>query len=243
MRTKLYSLLIMLFVSFVVSNVSYSQITLNFGPTIGASLPIGDYAGSLNDFYSLNKYGSSIGGNFGADAKLSFPYISAHAFINYNVQNRSGVIGAGSVDLNRNIFQVGFGPEAGIAIPKSNFKPYVGADFVMAVFTGKVTFTDVNPDLNGEYNIAKETRYGLGFRAGMELKLPNFTIDFNAKYSILNLMNRTFVSDTSRLTNYIYLNDNPDPEYTPGSVSHPIGVKRIISLIQFNVSVIYKIVI
>ncbi|HPS66063.1 MAG TPA: outer membrane beta-barrel protein, partial [Ignavibacteria bacterium] len=201
MRNKLCSLFIMLFVSFMVSNISYSQITLNFGPTIGASLPIGDYAGSLNDLYSLNKYGSSIGGNFGADAKLSLPYISAHAFINYIVQNRSGSLFTGSVDLNRNIFQVGFGPEAGFAIPKSNFKPYVGADFVMSVFTGKVTFTNVDPDINGDYSIAKETRYGFGFRAGMELKLPNFTIDINAKYSILNLMKRTFVSDTSRFAN------------------------------------------
>lgn len=224
-----------------VTTVSFSQVTFNFGPSLGATVPIGDYAGSLDDFYSLNKFGSKIGGNFGATAKLVFPFITAHGFITYNVSSKSGNVNAGNIDLHRNIFQIGIGPEYDIKIPKSKLKPYAGVDFIMSIFSGRVNFSNIASDLDGEFDFNTATRYGLGLHAGVELKLPNFIVDLNAKASLLNLIKRDFTADTSRLGNYLNLNDNPDPLYNPGDIQHQIGNKRLISVFQLTISIIYKV--
>ena len=242
MKTKLCAFLVFSLFCIIIPQKSFSQITFNFGPTIGATLPIGKYGGGVDDFYNLDKYGSKIGGNFGAVGKLKFPFlVNVQGFINYNISSRSGDIYPGTVEIDRNIFMLGLGPEVGFPIPATNLRPYAGVDFIMSIFSGKVSFNNVAEDLNGEHNFSKDTRLGMGFKAGVELKLTNFTLDLNAKYSILNLFKKEFVSDTSRISNYINLNDDADPAYTPGSVLHPVGDKRIISAFQFNVSIIYKV--
>ncbi len=236
-------LLIFVFVFFIISfKTSFSQVFLTFGPSLGISMPIGDYAGETIDFYNGVKYGLKPGVNFGATGLLRTPVINLKGGFFYSLFQNSGNVSGGSVDIKQNVFTLVVGPQYGYNFPRSKVRIYVEALLAYSLFSGNSKFTDVLNITNGTYDLNSTGRIGTQFGFGTEVKLEGFRLDFNLNYGILNLTGKKFVTyESGRENAYINLNDEADPNYSPNDASHPIKSSRTISIIKFNVSVLYDI--
>lgn len=241
MRKFIYLFILLVVISLFPVN-SYSQF-LYFGPSIGVTLPTGDYVGSTMEYYSGENFGMKLGANFGAEARLVTPYVNVKGFYKYNLfkNNGNADLSGGNIEIKQYISEFGIGPEYMINIPKSTVKPHVDVMFLYSVFSGSVDFRGLTTIADGIYDMNTASRTGIGLGAGAEVKLKNFYIDFSLRYNFMNLLKKSFSGGEERLASYTSLNDESDPLYNGTDINHPIGSNRTISLFQFNVSVIYGI--
>src|ERR1051325_2230322 len=90
-----------------------AQVKFSLGPSVGVTIPSGDYSGTTLEYYSGTKFGLSTGINFGAVFKAKLPVITIKASLNYSSLKNSGNSepGQGSVDLKQNVLIIGIGPQ------------------------------------------------------------------------------------------------------------------------------------
>ncbi|MCX7832714.1 MAG: hypothetical protein N2490_00675 [Ignavibacteria bacterium] len=222
---------------------SLSQVFLTFGPSIGISVPVGDYAGETVDFYNGIKYGLKPGVNFGATGVIRTTVINLKGVLSYSLLQNSGnaQYNVGSVDVKQNVFTFAIGPQYSYSLPQKKVRMYAEALIAYSIFSGITKFTDAPHIQNGTYDMNSTSRFGAQFGIGTEVKLELFRLDFNLTYGILNFSKKFIPYDTGRENAYINLNDDGDPSYSSTDVSHPIRTYRMISLLKFNVSVVYDI--
>lgn len=219
---------------------SFAQFRFEGGINAGATIPTGDYSGTMTDFYYGKKYGLSTGVNFGGFASLVTPIISGRVSLNYTMLKNDGSLppgdGGGTIELKHNIFTIGIGPQYNIPIPASPIKPFLVAELLIVSISGETTFRGISSVPTGTYTIPSSTRLGLGITGGIIYDFGMYGISIQGKYNLLNLAGKEFKSDdeTKRLSSYTNLNDESDPNYTPNSSIHIINSSRNISTFQLN---------
>lgn len=226
-------------------STGWSQISLEGGINGGATIPMGDYGGTMQEYYDGVKYGLSTGFNLGGYATLTTPIISGRVSLSYSSLSNDGSLKdnpSHTIDLKHNIFTIGIGPQYNLPIPYSPIKPYAIAELLISTISGEVKFQGLSGSgINSgtTYDIASASRIGLGITGGLSYEINKIGIDLSVKYSILNLVGKEFVSDNTslRLSSYTNLNDKEDPNYILGSNEHFINKERNISTIQINLGI------
>jgi outer membrane protein W len=223
-----------------------SQIKFSAGPTVGVTMPQGDYSGSSTDYYAGLKYGLGTGINFGAVFKAKLPIISIKAGINYSILSNSGLADASEsgsfVEVKQHLFTISVGPEFYFSIPASPIKPYAGIDLLMTTFSGTTRFQGLQRVPTGTFDLSSASRTGIGLGVGAEFGIgKTMSLDLNIKYSLINLFSKKYEGgyDANRIDSYLYLNDAKDPRYPDDLNKHPIGNDRTISTLQFNLGILF----
>jgi hypothetical protein len=239
---NIFRLFISILIIVSISNIANSQF-LYFGPSIGISLPTGDFAGNTMDYYAGQKYGLKLGPNFGAVARVVTPVANIKGYFRYSLLKGSGnaLPDAGTIITKKYISEFAIGPEFMLSLLRDRVRPHVDVLFIYSVFSGSTEIKDISDDQDGFHNMVSTSRTGFGAGADAEVKLKKFYIDFTIRYSILNFLRKSFEGGENRIYSYNSLNDGTDPLYNGTDVNHPVGSDRAISLLQFNVSIIYGI--
>jgi outer membrane protein W len=216
------------------------------GPTVGLTVPAGDYAGETYEYYVGTKYGLGTGFNVGAVLKARLLVLNIRAGLTYTSLSNTGIAELDEpgtyVEVKQNLVTIFAGPEYHFQIPASPVKPYIGADLLFTSFSGHTTFNEpVDRVPTGTYNMSTATRIGIGLGAGVEFGLgKTYALDFSIKYNLLNLIGKNYdviVTDPARLHAYINLNDDRDPLSLDNN--HPIVNSRSISTLQFNLAFLF----
>ena len=173
-----------------------AQVGFSIGPNIGIASPTGNYSGTVDDFYNGSKYGLGTGVNIGLCAKVYVLFISGRADISYSWLKNSGNLASsnGSAVTKQNVFTFGIGPEYSISIHMSPIKPYASIELLFSTFSGESTFSGVSGVQSSTITLSSASRTGIGLIAGAEFKLAAFSLDLNVRYSLLNLLGKTFNS-------------------------------------------------
>ena len=207
---------------------------------------MGEYSGTMEEFYAGTKYGLSTGFNIGGYATLTTPIISGRVSLNYSSLSNEGSpgtgLGGGTIENKHNIFIIGIGPQYNFSIPASPIKPFIIAELLFASIGGEVTFQGISSVPSKTYDIPTVSRIGLGLAAGLGYELGFVGFDLTVKYNILNLSTKEFTSftDNARVNSYINLNDGKDPLYGTDPNVHIVGNERNISTVQINLGVHLK---
>lgn len=223
-------------------STGWSQISFEGGINGGATIPMGDYGGTMAEYYSGLKYGLSTGFNIGGYASLSTPVLSGRVSLNYSSLSNDGSpgvgFGGGTVKNKHNIFTIGIGPQYNLPIPYSPIKPFAVAELLIVSISGETSFQGISSVPSGTYEIPTATRIGLGITGGLSFELEKIGIDLSVKYSILNLTGKEFKSDdpSKRFSSYTNLNDGKDPLYGTNT-DHFIGAERSMSTVQINLGI------
>lgn len=239
---NIFRFFILTFIIISLSDIANSQF-LYFGPSIGISIPTGDLAGNTQDYYAGQKFGLKFGPNFGAVARVVTPVANVKGYFRYTLLKGSGnaLPDEGTIVTKKYISEFAIGPELMLSLLRDRVRPHIDFLFIYSVISGSSEFKGLSDDMDGFYNMITASRTGFGAGAGAEVKLKKFYIDFTLRYSVLNFLRKSFEGGANRKDSYNSLNDGTDPLFDGIDVNHPVGSDRPISLIQFNVSVIYGI--
>ncbi len=239
---KFFAVILMLAVCLPVN----SQIKFSAGPTLGVTMPQGDYSGSSTDYYAGLKYGLGTGINFGAVFKAKLPIINIKAGFTYSMLSNSGLADAdnpgSSVEVKHRLFTISIGPEFYFSIPASPIKPYAGVDLLLTSFSGESKFQGLSRVPTGTYSMSSASRTGIGLGAGAEFGIgKTMSLDFSIKYNMINLFSKSYEGgyDANRIDSYIFLNDAKDPRYPDEDKKHPISSDRSISTLMINVGILF----
>lgn len=224
---------------------AHSQVSFSIGPSIGLTVPTGDYGGTTVEYYYGQKYGFSSGVNVGAVVKVNTPIIRVRGAGNFSFLSNTGNAEPdkpnSSVEVKQTVFMLSVGPEFAIGIPMSPIKPYIGADFLITTFNGETNFQGVDEVSSGTHSMSSATRTGIGLGAGVEISLKRIAIDVGLRYNFHNLMGKSFVQyfDSDRNKTYANLNDDADPNFDGFNSKHPVQNSRNISTLQLNLAVLF----
>jgi opacity protein-like surface antigen len=233
---------------FVVFSIpSFSQVGFSLGPSIGLTVPAGDYSGTTVDYYNGAKYGLGSGVNFGVLFKAKLPVFNIRAEINYTSLSNSGNSETDKpnsfVEVKQNVLMITAGPEFRFNIPSSPVTPYAGLDLIFSSIGGETRFEDVARVSTGTYSMSSASRLGLGLGAGAEINIgKNYSIDLGIRYNFINLIGKNFeeMASDERSDSYVNLNDEQDPNYSVDPNKHPINNSRSISTFQFNLGFLFR---
>lgn len=240
---KLQKLILIVIVLFL-SDLSYSQIGIKIGPTLGLTSPTVDYTGDVKDFYAGTKYGMRSGINFGAIGKVTLGPLNGRVSAIYSSLDNTGVADPNTPnstgEVKNSLFMLTLGTEFGFAIPFSPVKPYAGIDILFSTISGSFRFQGT-PNVNSsENNIKSSSRTGLGFAIGSEVAFgKTFTLDLSLRYNLVNLFGKEFTSYTNsdRTNSYTSFNDAEDPN--GGENNHPVTNSRSVAVIQIQVGILF----
>jgi opacity protein-like surface antigen len=224
---------------------SNGQLKILLGPSIGLTTPTVDYTGETSDFYAGTKYGLRSGVNFGVMGKLNLGPINFNLSAIYSPLSNEGRSIASDpntkVEISQNLFTLGVGTQFGFSVPASPIKPYIGFDLLFSTISGSVKFQGTPNVTSSEIDMSTASRTGLGFAAGVEVKLLSTAIDVSLRYNLINLFSKDYEGSPTGTRDevYKYLNDDEDPNYSAADVKHPVGDKRTIATIQFQLGVLF----
>jgi outer membrane protein W len=224
---------------------SNAQLKILLGPSIGLTTPTVDYTGETTDYYAGTKYGLRSSINFGAMGKVNLGPINFNLSVIYTPLSNDGLAEPdkpnSSVEIKQNLFTIGLGTQYGFSIPKSPIKPYIGIDLLFTTISGSAKFQGTSNVLTTTINMSTTSRTGLGFAAGAEISLLGTALDISLRYNLINLFSKEYEGSTTgnREEVYKYLNDGEDPNYSATDVKHPVGSKRTIATIQFQLGVLF----
>ncbi len=239
---KIFKTFFLLLITIVfIQNSSSAQVSFSAGPSIGITIPSGDYSGSTLDYYAGTKYGLSSGVNFGAVVRANLTALNLKLKVNYSSLKNSGnsQAGQGDIQLKQNLLMISVGPEYRISIPGSPIKPYIGANLVYTSFSGETAFKDVARVPTGTQQLQSASRTGLGLDLGVMFAVGTKSmLDLGLSYNAHNLFGKSFTGGDARVDSYTSLNDEKDPAF--GGDKHPIGSSRTISTLQFNLSYLFN---
>lgn len=231
----------------ILSNVSYSQLSVKIGPMVGMTSPTVDYSGDAKDFYAGTKYGLRSGINYGAMGKIVLGPINGRLSICYASLDNSGVANTdqpnSSLTVKNSIFMFTLGTEFGFGIPFSPVKPYAGIDLLITSISGSFKFQGTSGVTSDEKSIKSTSRTGLGFAVGAEVGFgKTFTMDLSLRYNLINLFGKSYegvTNSNNRVDAYTSLNDAADPNYSATNSNHPIGNDRSIATIQIQLGILF----
>jgi opacity protein-like surface antigen len=244
MKPLKYVLFIFTFI-FLFHSTSNAQLSILLGPSIGWTAPTVDYSGETTDYYSGTRYALGSGINFGAMGKLNLGPINFNLSVLYCPLSGSGVADAtqpnNSVEIKQNLFTIGVGTQYGFSIPMSPVKPYIGFDLLFTTISGSTKFQGVQKVNSSTIDLETASRTGLGFAAGVEIKLLSTALDVSLRYNLINLFNKSYDGSPTgtRDEAYKYLNDAKDPNYSSSDDKHPVGTDRTIATIQFQLGILF----
>jgi opacity protein-like surface antigen len=225
---------------------SFSQVKLSLGPSVGLTLPTGDYSGTTIDYYNGAKYGLSSGFNFGVIFKIGLPVLSIRTGINYSALSNSGNSEPDKpnsfVEIKHSMFMIFAGPEFHFKIPSSPVLPYAGADLLFTSISGETQFQGVSRVETGTYDMNSASRLGVGIGAGIEYSFgKKYALDLGFRYNFINLIGKKFeeLPSDKREDSYVNLNDEQDPNYAVDPDKHPISNSRSISTFQVNLAFLF----
>lgn len=224
---------------------SYAQLKILLGPAIGLTIPAADYTGETTDYYAGTKYGLRSSVNFGAMGKVSLGPINFNLSAIYSPLSNDGVSQASfpnsNVEIKQNLFTIGLGTQFGFNVPLSPIKPYVGLELLFTTISGSTKFQGTQNIQSSSIDMNTATRTGLGFSAGAEIKIVSVALDVSLRYNLINLFSKKYEGSPTgnRDEVYKYLNDGEDPNYAASDVKHPVGDKRTIATIQFELGVLF----
>ena len=244
MKVGKYFVFIIIAQLFFVST-SDAQLKILLGPTIGLTTPTVDYSCETTDYYAGTKYGLRSGINFGAMGKLSLGPINFRLSVIYSPLSNDGSAdptnSGSTAEIKHNLFTVAIGPEYGFNVPASPIKPYLGFDLLFSTISGHTKFQGTANVTSSPIDLSTATRTGLGFAAGVEVKLLGTAIDVSVRYNLINLFNKQYEGPANGIREdaYKYLNDQEDPNYLSSDPKHPVGNNRTIATIQFQLGVLF----
>lgn len=153
----------------------------NFGTRYG-------YGGSLTGKFALHKQG-----NLRLNVTASYNSFRSNFIISESPEGK----------VNYNVFGGALGIENSFN-PDRVIKPYIGADIVVSMISGKATYTTDSADFN--LTIKNSVRFGAAFNLGFEYALSN-QVGLNLGYRLtyVNLIGKQ--SKVSSNINEAYLND------------------------------------
>jgi opacity protein-like surface antigen len=225
----------------------YSQTGFSIGPSVGVTIPSGDYSGTTVDYYNGAKYGLGSGVNFGVVFKARLPVLNIRAAVNYSSLSNSGNSETDRpqsfIEVKHNLLMLSAGPEFKFNIPASSLTPYAGADLIFTSISGESRFDEAARVDDGTYTMNGSSRLGIGLGAGAEIAIGNkFGIDICLRYNLINLIGKKFeeLPSDERVDSYVNLNDEQDPNYSVDPNKHPINNSRSISTLQFNLAFLFR---
>jgi len=228
------------------SHFTFSQVKLSLGPSVGLTVPTGDYSGTTIDYYNGAKYGLSSGVNFGAIFKIKLPVVRIRAGLNYSSLSNTGNSEADKpnsfVEVKHSLFMISAGPEFSFNVPSSPITPYAGVDLLFTSISGETRFQGVSKVETGTYNMAGASRLGVGIGAGVEFGFGGkYAVDLSLRYNFINIIGKKFeeLSTDRREDSYVNLNDEQDPNYGNNIDKHFINNSRSISTFQFNLAFLF----
>lgn len=245
MKKYIWIFTIVLFLFF--SKDNKCQDNLFIGPIVGLTIPAADYGGNPPDYYTTIKYGQRLGFNFGAAGIFNIHYIALKASVTYSLLGTNGLSdeshGDSFNDVSQRLLTVSLGPQIGINIPRSSFKPHAGVDLLYSLISSSVDFLNTitlsNPTQTIKMNTA--SRLGIGIAAGTGIKIGRTNLDFSIRYNMINLFGKKYEAsaNSNRDDVYRFLNDAKDPNYNPNDPNHPVGNDRSISTIQIQLAILF----
>lgn len=241
-RTKFALIVVLLFIS----QVLFSQVKISVGPSLGLTIPSGDYSGTTIDFYNGAKYGLGSGINFGVVFKAKLPVLRIRAAINYSSLSNSGNSETDKpnsfVEVKQSLLIFSAGPEFGFNVPSSPITPYAGIDLLFSSLSGETSFQGVSRVPSGTYSMSGATRIGIGLGAGAEFHFgKKYSLDLGLRYNLINLLGKKFeeLPSNERVDSYVNINDEQDPNYAADPDKHPIRTNRSISALQLNLAFLF----
>lgn len=237
-------IVITLLIILVNAGKTHSQ-SYSLGPSLGVTIPSGDYSGSTLDYYSGTKYGLSSGINFGMLFKAGFGRINLRVSGTYSALSNSGNSepGQGFIEVKQKLLMFSVGPEFYLTL-SSPVRPYLGADILITSIGGETSFQGVARVPSGTYDMQTAARIGLGLGAGIEYKFQTkYSLDVGVRFNFLNLIGKNyediFPNENRRLDSYLSLNDDIDPLSAGDPSRHPVSAARSISTIAINVAFLF----
>jgi opacity protein-like surface antigen len=147
-----------------------------------------------------------------------------------------------NADISMHLLTVAIGSDFGFGVPLSPVRPYIGFDLLFSSIGGSVTFTGVSNVTSSTIDMSSATRTGLGFAAGLQIKLMSIKLDASLRYNFINLFSKSYEGSATgtRDEAYKFLNDAKDPNYsTDPNGKHPIGSNRTIATFQIQLGVMF----
>jgi opacity protein-like surface antigen len=230
---------------FLFQSIANAQLKILLGPSLGWTAPTVDYSGETTDYYAGTKYALGSGINFGAMGKLNLGPINFNLSVLYSPLSGSGAADAAypnsSVEIKQNLFTIGVGTQFGFNVPMSPIKPYIGFDLLFTTISGSTKFQGLTSVPSSTIDLETASRTGLGFAAGMEIKLMSTALDLSIRYNLINLFNKKYDGPSigNRVDAYKYLNDAKDPNYLTDPSKHPVSTDRTIATIQLQLGVLF----
>jgi hypothetical protein len=114
-------------------------------------------------------------------------------------------------------------------------------DLLFSTISGTTKFQGITAVSPSAIDLSTATRTGLGFAAGVEVKILSTSLDISIRYNLINLFNKQYEGSQNgtREEAYKYLNDDKDPNYLSTDPKHPVGNSRTITTIQFQLGVLF----
>lgn len=204
----------------------------------GYSMPLGDYKGNFGELREQftgngnpdsNTYFMKSGINYGIFVKVPISKKSKFSIkggVAFNVFNQSKEYtessGSITVDLKQSLFGITLGSDYDFGDKKNKLRPFIGAEFSGTFFAG--SYTEDYVDSTESFSLNAAFRLGFNAAAGIDYTLHNnIGIIIGAKYSITNIIGKSYEADTRSKYN---LND---AEYTINNIKYP---SRTITFLQ-----------
>lgn len=207
MKYKLIILLVMM----ILGAVTYSQPTGIVQFLGGYSLPMGDLRGDFPGTWGganpdSNTYLMKSGVNYGIYVKFPMKRKSnimitgGIGFDDFsNKVSYDDTSGRTDLDLSQSILGVALGAEYSFHSKKSKFNPYVGAEFTMNIFAGKLVIDQLETTT---YTMGSTVRYGFQIGAGADYVVHNnIGLVLGVKYAYPNLLGKEFKEDVGKKYN------------------------------------------
>lgn len=206
------------FLALLVFNLTYSQPAATIQLTGGYSVPLPDLKGDFgstrytftaNGNPDSNTYFMKSGINYGIVLKV--PISRKNLPINFigtllinsfnNSTEYDDTAGYTTINLNQTITTFGVGLEYSFAGKKTKIYPYISAEFIANLFSGK--YSENNDAI--ALKLFHTMRGGFQFTAGLDYVVQNNVgVTLGARYSFANIIGKNSGKDTP--SNY-YLND------------------------------------
>ena len=193
----------------LINITAFSQPTATVQFYAGYSIPLGDLKGTFGPTFNTwtggnpdtNTYYMKSGINYGLYIKLPVKRkspihitggVGFNAFSNSVLYDDSS--GTADISLSQSYLGIALGSEYNFATKKSKINPFVGAEFMVNIIGGKLTI--VYPAETKTYTMNSTLRLGVQLGAGVDFVVHNnIGVVFGAKYTIANLIGKSFKED------------------------------------------------
>ncbi|MBI2619335.1 MAG: outer membrane beta-barrel protein [Ignavibacteriales bacterium] len=216
-----------------------AQVSFKIGGGAGLVMPMGDYKGTLAEYYAGSNYGLSTGFGFHAKARVGLLGFNLTGEIGYSFLSNDGAPEApnSSGEVDHRILSLKVGPEFRLGLPAVPVTPYLGVNVALNSFSGSSKFQSTSNITSSTIDMASASRIGIGATIGLMIS----SIDVAVHYNLHNLTGKSWIGRDNRVDTYSSLNDDKDPAYAPADDKHVVNEARSIQSLVITVSVMFGI--